>query len=190
MYSNIPLAETRHILNNSLEKNMVEPNIKHELLAWYDTITKQIFFSFKQHIHIPTDELAMGAPSSSILSEVFLQHVEHTLIPHLSMKHKLVNYFQFVDGILLIFDSNETDIESILTDFNTLHPNLKFTAEIEHNQSPGHHHTHGTRQYKDINLQETHIHGHHHPLHIKPPPTIQVCCSQVSIHRLNTYNYT
>jgi hypothetical protein len=49
------------------------------------------------------------------------------------MKHKLVNYLRFVDDILLIFDSNKTDIHSILTDFNTLHPNLKFTAEIEHN---------------------------------------------------------
>jgi hypothetical protein len=29
MYSNIPLAETRHVLNNSLENNIVEPNIRH-----------------------------------------------------------------------------------------------------------------------------------------------------------------
>jgi type II restriction/modification system DNA methylase subunit YeeA len=51
------------------------------------------------------------------------------------MKHKLVNYFRFVDDILLIFDTNKTNIHSILTDLNTLHPNLKFTAEIEHNNA-------------------------------------------------------
>jgi hypothetical protein len=88
-------------------------------------------FSLSGNTHIQTEGLAMGAPSSSILSEVFIQHVEHTHIPYLSTKHKLINYFRFVDDILLIFDSNETDIHSILTDFNALHPNLKFTAEIE-----------------------------------------------------------
>jgi hypothetical protein len=36
-----------------------------------------------------------------------------------------------VDDILLIFDSNHTYIQAILVNFNTLHPNLKFTAEIE-----------------------------------------------------------
>jgi len=36
-----------------------------------------------------------------------------------------------VDDILLIFDSNRTDIPTILNDFNTIHPILNFTAEIE-----------------------------------------------------------
>jgi hypothetical protein len=81
------------------------------------------------------DGLAMGAPLSSVLSEVFIQHMEHTHIPHLATKHKLINYFRFVDDILLIFDSNVTDIHSILSDFNTLHPNLIFTEEEEHSNT-------------------------------------------------------
>jgi hypothetical protein len=60
----------------------------------------------------------MGAPSSSILSEIFLQHIKHTHIPNIAMKHELVSYLRFVDDILLIFDSNISDIHSILTDFN------------------------------------------------------------------------
>jgi hypothetical protein len=58
------------------------------------------------------------------------------------MKHKLVNYFRFVDDILLIFNINKTNIQSIY--FYTLHPNLKFTAEIEHDNA--------------INLLDTTIH--------------------------------
>jgi len=56
-------------------------------------ITKYNFFSSKQHTHVQTDGLAIGAPSSSNLSETFLQHIEHAHIPHLSMKHRPVNYF-------------------------------------------------------------------------------------------------
>jgi hypothetical protein len=61
-------------------------------------------------------------------------HITHTH-PTPFKKYKLINYFRFVDDILLIFDSNKTNIQSILTDFNTLHPNLEFTAEIEHNNA-------------------------------------------------------
>ena len=57
----------------------------------------------------------MGAPSSSMLSEVFLQH---THITYLTQKHKITNYFRYVDDILLIFDSNRKDVQNILTDFN------------------------------------------------------------------------
>jgi hypothetical protein len=97
MYTNIPLTDTRHILNESLQNNVVDTEITKELLTWFDTITKQNFFSFRKHIHIQTDGLAMGAPLSSTLSEVVIQHIEHTHIPLLAAKHKLVNHFRFVD---------------------------------------------------------------------------------------------
>jgi hypothetical protein len=94
VYSKFPIAETKHILSNTLKNSMVSPNIKQELLAWYDAITEQnYYYSFKQHIHTQKEGLAMGALSSSILLEIFLQHTEHAHIPRLSMKHKLVNYF-------------------------------------------------------------------------------------------------
>jgi len=38
-----------------------------------------------------------------------------------------------VDDILIIYDSRHTDIKNIQEDFNTLHPNMKFTAEPESN---------------------------------------------------------
>jgi hypothetical protein len=75
----------------------------------------------------------MGEPSSGPIAEFFLQHIEHTRLARLSTEHKIVNYFPYVDDILLIFDSSHTDIQTILDDFNTVHPKLKFTAEMEVN---------------------------------------------------------
>jgi hypothetical protein len=77
----------------------------------------------------------MGAPSSNIISETFLQHIEHTHLPHLTQKHRLVNYARYVDDILLIYDSLHTDLQSILHDFNSLHHNLHFTGETERNNA-------------------------------------------------------
>ena len=73
----------------------------------------------------------MGAPSSSLRAEMFLQHTEHQHMAQLSTKHKIINYFYYVDDILIIFDPNNSSIQAILADFITLHPKLKFTAEAE-----------------------------------------------------------
>jgi hypothetical protein len=70
----------------------------------------------------------MGATSSSMLLEIFLQHTENTHIAYLTQKHKITNSFQYVDDILLIFYSNHTDIQAILTDLISIHPNLSFKA--------------------------------------------------------------
>jgi len=63
-----------------------------------------------------------------MLLEVFLQRTENTHIAYLTKKHKITNYFPSVDDILLIFDTNHTDIQAILTDLNSLHTNLSFRA--------------------------------------------------------------
>jgi hypothetical protein len=80
----------------------------------------------------------MGAPSSSSIAEIFLQHTENVRLAHLTHKHIIINYFRYVDDILLIFDPNHTDIQAILKDFNTLHPNLQFTAEVEREKTLNH----------------------------------------------------
>jgi len=77
----------------------------------------------------------MGAPTSGLISEFFLQNLEHLHLAQPSNKHRIYNYHRYVDDILLIFDSNHTNIQNILDDFNAIHPNLKFTAETETNNS-------------------------------------------------------
>jgi len=71
----------------------------------------------------------MGAPSSGILSEIFLQYIEALHIARLTRKHEIINCFRYVDDILPIFDSNHTNVQVILTNF--VHPKLHYTAETE-----------------------------------------------------------
>ena len=81
-----------------------------------------------------------------LISELFLQQMKHIHLAHLSTKHKIIEYFCYVDDILLIFYSNHTDIQAVLTDFNAIHPNLKFTAETE---------TDNTINYLDVTIHKT-----------------------------------
>jgi hypothetical protein len=146
MYFNIPIRKTKQILENILTSNSTDPQIKSELLNWYEVITKQNYFLNNNKIIIQTDSLAMGASSSSILSEIFLQNTEHTHLPCLARKHKLVNYFCFVDDILINYDSQHTNIHAILNNFNSIHPNLQFTEETEQNNAVN---------YLDITIHKT-----------------------------------
>ena len=119
------------------------------MLNWYEVITKQNYFTNNENIILQEDRLAMGAPSSSIISELFLQHLEQTKLTHIAQKLKIVNYFRYVDDILIIFDSQHTDINTITNEFNTLHPKIQFTEETE---------KHNTINYLDITLHRKHTH--------------------------------
>ena len=146
MYSNIPIAETKQILKNTLSSNLTDHKISSEILNCYEVITKQNYFTHGDRIFTQTDGLPMGAPSSGIISEIFLQHFENSHLPPLAQKHKLVNYFRYVDDVLLIYDAQHTDIHTILSDFNSINTNLQFTKETEHNNK---------LNYLDITIHKT-----------------------------------
>jgi len=70
-----------------LTQNIVDPQMQQEFLHWY--ITKQNYFT---EIIIQQDGLAMGAPSSGLIAEIFLQHMEHLHLAHLTHRHRIINY--------------------------------------------------------------------------------------------------
>jgi hypothetical protein len=94
--------------------------MKKELMTWYDVITKQNYSTHNDKTTFQRDGLAMGAPSSGLIAEFFLQHLEHLHLTWITEKHKLVNYCRYVDDIFLIFDAEHTNTQLILEDFNSL----------------------------------------------------------------------
>jgi len=52
MYSNIPITETKQILEDIISHNLTDPQMKYELLNWYDVITKQNYFLNNNNIII------------------------------------------------------------------------------------------------------------------------------------------
>jgi hypothetical protein len=60
----------------------------------------------------------MGAPSSAVLPEIFIQSVEHNEIYQVLRKHDILSCFRYVDGTLIMCDEKKTNIDSVLTKFN------------------------------------------------------------------------
>jgi hypothetical protein len=137
--------------------------MQQELLHWYDVITKQYYFTTNNDIIIQHDGLAMGAPSSGLIDEIFLLHMEHLHLAHLTHRHRIINYWRYIDDILLTFDANHTNIQVIVHDFNAIHPKLQFTAERERDN---------TLNYLDKSIHRT-------------PPGMKT-----AIYRKPTFTYT
>jgi hypothetical protein len=130
MYSNIPMGKIPPITTLLCMQNNINKKFSRELikLAW--TILKQSYFQFRDDIYTQTEGLAMGAPSSSLFSEIYLQYLEHTTIFDILLQ-QLTRYFKYVDDILLVYNTQTTNIHNVLDQFNQVHPKLKFTLEEE-----------------------------------------------------------
>jgi len=76
----------------------------------------------------------MGAPISSIFSEVYLESLQNKEVYYLLIKHNVTGYFRYVDDVLIIYDRSKPNIHDILDDFNKLAAELKFTLEKETNR--------------------------------------------------------
>jgi hypothetical protein len=73
----------------------------------------------------------MGAPTSSLFSEIYLQSIENTNILDILLTHHIVGYFCYVDDILTAYNQKQTNIKDVLTQFNDSMPTMEFTIEEE-----------------------------------------------------------
>jgi hypothetical protein len=142
MYTNIPTKRVTTILNNQ----KTQPNTIKEINNITHTVLSQKFFEFNNDYYKQEAGLAMGAPSSAVLSEIYLQYLEHNDIYKTLIKHKILGYFRYVNDILLIYDSTHKDINLMLQEFNNIQPNLQFRIEKEQ---------HNKIDFLDITIQRT-----------------------------------
>jgi hypothetical protein len=73
----------------------------------------------------------MGVPTSVILAETIIQYLEHIVISKILNKHQIVDYYWYVDDILITYNKHNTNIGNTLEEFDTIHPKLKFSMEKE-----------------------------------------------------------
>jgi hypothetical protein len=80
---------------------------------------------------------------SGIRYTILRKHKNHKLL----YKHQIVNYSRYVDDILIVHNTHTTNIKNTLTEFVSMHPQIKFTIEKE---------IHNKLNYLDLNLLNKH----------------------------------
>jgi hypothetical protein len=85
----------------------------------------------------------MGAATSPVLTETFIQYLKHTKIVNILNKCRFIDYHIYVYDILIIYNMSQT--ENTLTEFNSIYPQLNFPMEKE---------TNNKLYYSDITVTE------------------------------------
>jgi hypothetical protein len=83
MYTNIPTNDLQGIINSVCNNNYIEENLKRDILKLSKIVMHQNYYHFEDKIYPQHEGLAMGAPTSSILSEIHLQFLENSKIYNL-----------------------------------------------------------------------------------------------------------
>ena len=191
MYSNIPTNEIIPIIREISARNQLDSKITNEIITITQTVLQQNYLTFNNNIYSQHSGLAMGAPSSGILSEIYIQNMEHTIIYNILIQHSILGYFRYVDDILIVYNENVTDIHRVYNLLNHVDPTIKFSLETENNHNIN---------FLDvsINHQDNHFTFN---IHRKPtttdiiipadschPPEQKHAAIKHMINRMNSYN--
>ena len=80
VYTNIPTEELLNIIDIMCDKHNIEDTVKLEIANISKLIIAQNCFKFQDKTYLQKNGLAMGASTSSIMSEIYLQFIENTNI--------------------------------------------------------------------------------------------------------------
>jgi hypothetical protein len=115
MYSNVPTSKLPQTINLVSDQIHTTKKFKREVINLTRTLLKQNYFQFQDHIYKHKEGLGIGAPTSSIFSEVYLQYIQHTELYDILIHNKMLGYIRYVDDILTVNYTDTTDIDDVST---------------------------------------------------------------------------
>jgi len=101
------------IIDSLCKEHMVNDQLRHEITEVSKIIIQQNYFQFLNSFFIQERGLAMGSPTSSIFSEIFLQHIENTAIFDILVHNNIIGYFRYVEDILIVYNDTITNIQDV-----------------------------------------------------------------------------
>jgi len=131
MYTGSPTADVINIISNLFEIHNLEKILTKDILKITRLLVTQNYFCFKGRTYVKKKGLALGAPTSSVFSEISLQCMENTKIYDILQNTRAEGYFRYVDDILIAYNENLTDISEIHNRFNSISPELSLTLQLE-----------------------------------------------------------
>lgn len=133
LFTNVPLDFTINLILDKIyrEKAIKTKLKKEDFRVLLELCTKHMHFSYNGIIYRQVDGVAMGSPLGPVLANIFMVHLEETIVPTLNVTMPL--WFRYVDDTFTFI--NENEIENVRNILNSFHPDIKFTCEIEANKS-------------------------------------------------------
>jgi len=100
-----------------------------QLLGTLDVVLSSTSFVFEGEIYEQIHGSPMGSPLSPILADIVMDDLETHCLSKLDFN--VHTFYRYVDDIFMIISANKLNL--VLTTFNSYHPRLQFTHEVENN---------------------------------------------------------
>ena len=129
LFTNVPVSETIDIIIDEVKRAPglcpIPPDSLRSLLLF---CTHNVQFLFNGTYYRQIDGVAMGSALGPLFANIFMGHIERLLSPEIDST--CLFYTRYVDDTFAIVnDHNESS--KLLSIFNSIHPNLHFTTELE-----------------------------------------------------------
>lgn len=136
LFPSIPPDDCLSLIRSLLFKNrsLLTSQIL-DLCSLLDLVFKQNFFQFDNKFYAQTSGLAMGSNISPLAAEIFMNNLESKIFVNRRFSHLISFWYRYVDDCLVLFTGSLDDLTELNIFLNSLHPNIKFTYEIESNNS-------------------------------------------------------
>ena len=136
LFTNVPVEKTLKIASDILFENRTHPTIHHEIMQALTLCTSQNYFQFDHKLYSQKNGLAMGSPLSPLLADIFMDHLEKRIFnSYNSLLKNILYWHRYVDDILCCWTGTDRQLNIFLNYLNKLEPSIKFTLEIESNNS-------------------------------------------------------
>ena len=136
LFTSVPLRKTVNIiLDRVYNQNVIQTTLKKRTLKKLilDTCSKTAF-SYNNVIFEQIDGVSMGACLGPVLANIIMTELEKVVVDRMIDNGLIKFYARYVDDTLLLV--KPSDINRILQQFNTFHPNLEFTVDKFENCVP------------------------------------------------------
>ncbi|CAF4737377.1 unnamed protein product [Rotaria sp. Silwood1] len=84
-------------------------------------------------MYVQHNGVAMGAPLAPIIADIFMSHLEETLMDRLK-ESGVCEWYRYVDDTFVLIEPI-TKAENVLEILNNFHPSISFTHQLETNGS-------------------------------------------------------
>jgi hypothetical protein len=129
-----PPDTTTHIFRNRLRSPSISSTVRlgfqNTIQSTHCCVSNTIMFKLKCH-----NIISMGSPISSIIAEIFQQHLEEIYIKHTLDTKNVTFYTGYVDDILIIYDVTRTSTNLINNYIYQIHIHIKLNPTHEFNRS-------------------------------------------------------
>jgi hypothetical protein len=136
LFTSVPPKEAIDIAETILVQKSVPYPVICELVQLLQTCAFQNYFKFNGKYFKQPNGLAMGSPLSPILADIYMDHFEKNLFSSSSeLTKNVLCWYRYVDDVFCVWGGSKRQLQLFLTRLNSLNKNLKFTIEVEENNS-------------------------------------------------------